>query len=329
MTILGASLKLVMFFSINSAALRLLSKTPPNSDTQFIALKSNCFMDYDGISLAKDQYHTRQCGWRVRPAHGMKSLGLLHIPKTAGTSFTLDAPRLLPSGMGLFSAEASLGWMEKVTGVDEIVTFVRHPTGHVYSQFLELADDAWGKSVLKDRSKVVSVTHWLEQFFDGDSIKTDDFGGYHPFNMLARSFINSEREPSQYDNHHYHTVDTKEAISIMKKVKFVGITEYYHESMCLFFDKVQPAEAMPDWCDCKSPEWSQFSAHMTKKTTTDKSHGVRLHSLKDLSERDLEMIVKLTEKDEVLYKESLNRFFHEIDELENRKQANLSCAWKK
>jgi len=316
MTSLGAALNILIVFR-TGVALRL-----PNSDPEMIAWNSDEVIDYDGepddVSLWDYEYQTRSpSGWRVKPGN-MTSLGIMHIPKTAGTSFTLDAPRYLPSGAGLYSMEASLHGLEKVVGIGQIVTFVRHPTGHVYSQFLELADDdKWGKEILKDRSKVKDVTTWLEQFFLSENIETNDPGGYHPFNMQARSFTNTGN-----DNHHYHIVDTEQAISNMKKIKFVGITEYYHESMCLFFDKVQPAAAMPKWCDCKSPEWSQF-------TCTHESHNVRKHSLKDLSERDLGMIAKLTQKDEALYKESLNRFFHEIDEFENRKQMKLSCAWKR
>eukprot|EP00746_Dinoflagellata_sp_MGD_P010406 gnl/MRDRNA2_/MRDRNA2_121457_c0_seq1.p2 gnl/MRDRNA2_/MRDRNA2_121457_c0~~gnl/MRDRNA2_/MRDRNA2_121457_c0_seq1.p2 ORF type:complete len:108 (+),score=19.33 gnl/MRDRNA2_/MRDRNA2_121457_c0_seq1:575-898(+) len=106
-----------------------------------------------------------------------------------------------------------------------------------------------------------------------------DFNGYHPSNKQARAFSFAKAGKCHEDVHRYHAVDTDRTISNMKKIKFVGITEHYQESMSLFFDKAQPEAAMPKWCGSKSSEWSKFNAQHDIIDI----HGMKLHSVKDMS----------------------------------------------
>lgn len=252
-------------------------------------------------------------GWLIPGKH---SVGFVHIPKTAGSSFGKDAKWVLPKGIGMFSSESCLSSIERAVSSPNktIGTFVRHPTSHVYSQFLELKDNRWGAGSVKNYG---NVTQWLKSFISNDNIiKEHHPSAYHPWNMQSRFFLCKGR------GQRYQDVDNDQAIPIMKATTFVGITEHYQESMCLLFDKLQPETALPEWCNCENAtQWSQFkSKHVT--------HRSRKHSVTDMSQEDLEMIGKLTTKDKILYEAALNRFVHEIDELEKRKGIKVSCQWK-
>merc|ERR1711879_750150 len=106
-----------------------------------------------------------------------------------------------------------------------------------------------------------------------------------------------------------------------RRLFFVGVTEYYHESMCVLHDKIRPENTLPEWCNCKDPKaWSTFTSHH------DPPGKVRPHSLEDLSETDLKIISQLTDKDKVLYGESLRRLSRELHDLERRRNTTILCA---
>ena len=149
-------------------------------------------------------------GWRVSPRRGCKSFGIMHIPKTAGTSFVLDAPAYLRRCQGLYAKECCLSQFARHQniGVDRIMTFVRDPVAHVYSQYLELADTKWGNSKL-DHRWATNSSRWLSFFAPG---VTQDPGGYHPYNMQTRSFVCRKQQ-----HHHSATHLTDDSVN-MKQV---------------------------------------------------------------------------------------------------------------
>lgn len=125
-------------------------------------------------------------GWLIPGKH---SVGFVHIPKTAGSSFGKDAKWVLPKGIGMFSSESCLSSIERAVSSPNktIGTFVRHPTSHVYSQFLELKDNRWGAGSVKNYG---NVTQWLKSFISNDNIINEHHpSSYHPWNMQSRFFF--------------------------------------------------------------------------------------------------------------------------------------------
>lgn len=259
---------------------------------------------------------------KVRPA-----LYHMHIPKVAGISFIRDVLNFLPNSTGLYSAEACYQKYVKRKGLgipregphwDGIVTMLRNPRDHVYSQYVECADDTWGEKAVKDEQKhlLKNFPTWLRHF--SLNFTTDDLGCYHPFNMQTRAFlceghlhhVNSEEELR-------HVSDIKLAVQRMSETFFVGLAEQYQESMCVLRTKV--TGALPEWCNCEDPlSWSKF-------VPQHESHKTRAHSVSELSPADLRMVDQLTLLDRQLYIEAQRRFLRDVQDVEEAFNTRILC----
>merc|ERR1719401_2984029 len=88
------------------------------------------------------------------------------------------------------------------------------------------------------------------------------FHCYDPSNLQVQHFscrgnpFNYTKEPQ-----------TEQAIKNMKETFFVGITEAYKESLCLFMVKVH--DSLPNWCRCEDKTlWKTYN--VSRKTYTAK-----------------------------------------------------------
>lgn len=267
-------------------------------------------------------------GWvRTAAAEDSPLYYHVHIPKTAGVSFLRDILSILPDDAGLFSWEACYSEMTGMveqhsngTGPHRMITMLRKPSEHVYSEYLECADTPWGKAIRSEsgaeEEDVASFTSWLQHFAQNS---TDDFNCYHPFNMQSRAL--SCDYPS--DPHHYdgelNSAMTAAAFRAMEETFFVGLVEYYQESLCLFHSKVVES-ALPSWCDCKQKgAWNA-------KAVTNATHNVPEHSLHDLSSADMDIVNSLTEHDQMLYNAAYERFKKDIAAEEEKRGVKIMCS---
>jgi hypothetical protein len=255
--------------------------------------------------------------WIISRGTGKRAFFDLHIPKTAGSSLSVDIKQVLPAGEGYWSKERCLlhaSPKDPAKG-DIDIAYFRDPMSHVYSQFLECKyDEDWKR---KTPGIFENVTAWLMHFSAGAEFD-NDFRCYHPYNMQTRALTCKSE-----DAHHYSSmvpVDVDMALSNLKSLGFIGIVEHYQASLCLFHAKAHDMkEPLPRFCDCKNASaWNSFRSKNER-------HGVPSHSVDDLSQENKGRIKALTQKDELVYREALKMFSREIVTVEDHFGVKLLC----
>lgn len=275
-----------------------------------------------------------QDGWHIFPsASGHTVYGFIHIPKVAGSTFAVGSSRYFSDGDGFYSQESCPSQIldklqkqcqnRKLSGMSfELMTFLRSPRAHVYSQYLELKyDPQWpwlGKT--KFIQDFPTVTQFLDRFTSGIGTNHTDYPAYHPQDMQTRALVC--KKGGIMGNHDYLTLvaeDLDHALENVNRYYFVGIAEFFQASVCVFHDKVMPSRPLPDFCDCQNTaNWASFPfPHV--------SHHVPKHSLNDMSAEDLLKVDKLTQMDLKVYEAGLERFYSEVRELEERRGLRIHC----
>jgi len=255
-------------------------------------------------------------GWVYPREPGKRAYFDIHIPKTAGCSFSKDLRWVLAPGEGYHSKESCFYTSKPMEAGDGIIAFLRNPVMHVYSQFLECKYDKWGKQIVPEEDLPIleNVTTWLRHF-EGGAVKYN-LRCYHPYNMQARALTCQGPGGA----HHYRTHGPPRpevALKNLGSLFFVGVVEHYAASVCLFFAKTQPGQPLPKFCDCTDESSSAHFKHF--------SHFAPPHSLGNLTEEDRSMIAELTQVDQQLYDRALERFGKEVGEVERTSGTKILC----
>lgn len=260
-------------------------------------------------------------GWVVkRGSEDQRAYYDIHIPKTAGCSWSLDVPAVLPKGEGYFSMErcfnTTLG--DPVLPKDKLLAIFREPRMHVYSQFLECKYDSWFVNMVPDKEKYLleTVTTWLKHFEGGE--EKSDMRCYHPYNMQARTLTCSV--PGSDGSHHYmHDINLKEALHNLQTLFFVGLVERYQASVCVFAAKVNTMNYLPPFCNCSDEQsWKTFKQHKI-------THGVPPHSIRNLTKEDVRLIDEMTQLDAAVYRKAKEIFERDVSKVESHFGVKLSC----
>lgn len=265
----------------------------------------------------------------------------MHVPQTPGGSFCTDILLVSPPGSGMFSWEAcyvdflssfEVEFATENQKADAIVTIVREPLNHVYLQYLHCSKidvDAGGDGVDHHRRlrgsdrklhnmnfSNVSLYEWLVHF-NGDVFQTDDHDCYNPFNMQTRIFTCKHPEDPRHDDGNHSDQDLNNALKNANETWFVGVSEYYQESLCVFIDKSQLS--LPVWCNCEDPEkWGEYKGSRA---------GVSEANFDpySLSDDELRMMRALTQNDQVLYEAAVERLREEVRTAEERHTIKIWC----
>jgi len=270
----------------------------------------------------------------VRPScrldnHSAPLIYFLHIGKTAGKSARVD---LLSTVRPIKSHECC--WPKNTGGLD-VVTFMRDPVAHVYSQWNHCRknSDRW----FNPEGLPESFEGWLEYWAragDKPSNFTHGFGCYIPINFQARAlsckawpYTACPKATASLDT----DVKTKWEFGVdnetaLRRVSdgspsgaaLIGLTEYYQESICLFHARYR--KRLPTYCDCRDEEaWATFPGHHF-------THGSEVAQDKvKLSARELELVHQLTDLDMLLYSVARTRFWAEVTRVEEQFGTQLSC----
>jgi hypothetical protein len=127
---------------------------------------------------------------------------------------------------------------------------------------------------------------WLEHFQAATPGPSHDaFNCYDPHDMQTR-FLHcrggQRSSGAEWDYEHENHFDAHATANTTRGLWYVGITEHYIASLCLF--GLQYTGKLPDWCGCgRAPP---KAVHIT--------HNVPPHDAKRLSARAVEMIDGLT-----------------------------------
>jgi hypothetical protein len=266
---------------------------------------------------------------------------IMHIPKTGGVTLSTDATEMVgDTDIGVFSTEAcrdefltNTGWPQNYDcdfgahKEDVVLTLFRHPREHVVSQYYECSSDHWGRKMVfteplgcggRPEDCIANFSAWINHF--SGEFTSDDLGCYHPNDLQVRAMLCKEEMHHQIAETLGVGAAIDEALRRMRTLYFVGLTEYYQESMCLLHAKAFPNTTLPGYCNCEDPEaWASF------KPSIDTHGNTHQLTVEDLSTSDLEKVDALTQADLQLYKAATDRFVLEVRQAEKQHGVSILC----
>jgi len=260
----------------------------------------------------------------------------LHIPRTAGTSFFWDVPRVFNISQSMVSKEGCWKWKDRLKEITHVATFLRDPRSHVLSQWKYCSQGSIHlmtqvhkfRPWLKDWQKLLNDGKLKGDF--GSRSQTDrqlkfqkyltasflPFHCYSPSNLMVQHF-SCRGTPFNYTG----TDNTKLAIKNMEATWFVGITEAYKESICLLHTKVH--KKLPDWCNCENKTaWESFKSSHSSYYLDKTKVGA---NVSELQPDTIQMIDNMTHGDRQLYQAGLRRFKREVREAEAKFHTKILC----
>eukprot|EP00927_Polykrikos_kofoidii_P004658 TRINITY_DN11844_c0_g1_i1.p1 TRINITY_DN11844_c0_g1~~TRINITY_DN11844_c0_g1_i1.p1 ORF type:complete len:709 (-),score=95.47 TRINITY_DN11844_c0_g1_i1:83-2209(-) len=266
----------------------------------------------------------------------------------AGIAFALDVREIVPVGVGFISDEKCWSSLERgrERPADRLVTFLGDPRSHALAQFSsctnssEASDLAW------------AVTSWLERIKQdsgrGDSHNnTDNVECYKPLDPQIRAMsCTADHHPGTHispgtagqptgdvsvlanvDNDLELTARRSSlglAITNTQDAFFVGIAEFYQESLCVFHAKANPDDDLPTYCNCKdSLAWSSFKsqAHGVGASKSKAPHLARVN----ITPAVLEIMDGALHDEQRLYDMALERFKKQVHEVEQERLVKILC----
>ena len=260
----------------------------------------------------------------------------VHIPKTAGTVFRADAARILPFNATLHTAEKCYCTKYKIRNDAPTILFVRIPETHVLSQFAQCKHSSWARRLprMVDFLATHDFPDWLDALYTSD----DDFGCYNPWNLQTRYLTCHatryvrDKKYDRLDGHHvvedgrHHagfgrTGDVAAATRRIASFSFVGVSEHYHASLCVFAFWVRGA--LPHGCDCAHSD--AFAAAATGSHPS-MVHGVPRLSVDTLPAAVRARIAPFVAQDYEVYAAGFRRFAEATGVVEAATGTRVLCA---
>ncbi|CAJ1431004.1 unnamed protein product [Effrenium voratum] len=269
-----------------------------------------------------------------------KRFMLIHIPKTAGVSFGLDASSIVQPAS--FRDNKERAWRHTYHDENQQdIVMLRHPLEHVLSQFMECKYDWWGSMSVRGTAFPMGpgvyggfeawTTHFLQlrnEPVDGMLPDSEDWARevsyqcYNPWNMQSRYMATlwqhwvpfGELEP-----------DMQTATRHLERVDVLGLQELYVESLCLVY--LAQHGALPDTCRCGGPGPLNQTSH--------ESHNVPQHSIEDLPDELQQKMSKMVHQDAQLFALGLKRVETDLRRAEKRTGIKIVCedrlddVWRK
>lgn len=272
----------------------------------------------------------------------IKRFHYIHIPKTAGESFMLDSPQHIGIGSTLQGNREKTYYETPELFLDDddsntthySVVFLRNPTSHVLSQFLECKYDPYFRKIVNDLPGYSSLDNatdgfdeWILRFIElglnSTYGKSLCYGCYEPWNMQARYLTASGKNDAHIArNYDGRFPSLEEAENNLRKMDVVGITEYYSASLCLL-EFVALDGALSPLCRQCDPMTGKVIAQQSQHR---ESHGVPHHSVDMISDHTLKFIEEnLTVIDKQLYERGFQFFMDEVDKVWSATGVDLLC----
>lgn len=279
--------------------------------------------------------------------NGDNDIVLIHIPKTAGTSFERDImaiKTLLGDEVDEIPGRKSFKghfqdyqnekcYYVKYSKSDFNVMLFRNPRDHVYSQYLEIKWDPKfqrhhftdGTRFPRNYTDEVGFDLWVT-YFDLKTwgvIYTGDYHTYNPINMQTRYLT------CHVDGHHIDKFPPEktiqdvlpkvpEAKQNLRTIDLVGITEFYPTFMCIFIYKTFNHLPKPCSCDYVQKTNSSFQTHK-------ELHGIPRHAWQNLPINTVWKVDNITALDREIYEDAMNVFLEFVEETERATKKKILC----
>jgi hypothetical protein len=268
-----------------------------------------------------------------------KEFHYIHIPKTAGESFLLDSPFHISVGSTMQGNHEKTYYETPSLFLSDYqkrysVVFLRQPTSHVLSQFLECKYDPYFRNfatTLPGYNELENATAgfdaWIKNFIDMELQnkygKEPSYRCYEPWNMQARYMTASGKNDPHFAKDRSGRLPSLDlAETNLRKIDVVGITEYYSASLCLL-EYLALDGALSPLCQKCDPTTGKIIA---QKQQHRESHGVPHHSVDMISEQSLQFIENnLTSIDQELYKVGRHLFDEQIEQIWRTTSVDLLC----
>jgi len=252
-----------------------------------------------------------------------RPLSFVHIPKVSGTSFNSEVkPDYTEQNCFTAMAKPIFNTSSR-TNVDPFTAVMfRHPRLHIESHFFMCYTSSWGLRTTRGTTmpRTGNLTNdfnsWIRHFANLTSLNfgpSVDFNCHDPRDLQTRhmSCIN---EPNPRANHALSKPPQLHiAIHNLYKADFIGMTDFYHESICLLF--LRRRRLMPKGCECntsKGIEHVHFD-HNVKKSN--------LNFTNDILSKANEM----TRLDLILYSLAVERFISDLTFSEIISEKHIGC----
>jgi len=301
---------------------------PPQEGDLSLELAQVTYSDHSKFSQMVHRHHVAVAA-EIQAPHGFlrhvtsgRTYFQMHIPKTAGASLTQNLLHDgLRAGDGLYVHERCQSELVScMAKQDKLLTMVREPRHHTQSLYFECVDSPWGQKVARKSGHagaavMATFTTWLSYF--SSNFTKESFGCYHPFNLQSRSFVCHEKQHFAFSSAPPLVAAVLEQ---MDKYLAIGVAERYQESVCLMEAMIRGE--VPSYCNCSDPAaWASFPIF-------EEAHGVRAHSVDDISQDELSMIDSLTEIDAMVYKAGVERFLQDMTGVEQKFGVKILCDRK-
>ena len=246
-------------------------------------------------------------------------ISFTHIPKCSGTSFIIE---MKPK----YSHQNCYHAMRNHVINTMNVVFLRSPRKHVKSQFSECYYDSWGKTVTKNTNfpRTDNVTNdyytWIDHFIlqQKENIKGHEasFRCQDPRDTMARH-LSCLWAPKPKANHALDPPpDYDEAVVNLYDADFVGLTDFYHESICMI--RYRRERELPAGCTCEDNLETITHAHIT--------HGVpQEQDTSRMPKHVQQKVDALVKIDTKLFLVALDRFIYDLEEVEQSSNAKILC----
>lgn len=245
-----------------------------------------------------------------------------HIPKVGGHSVKMDVSTLFPSPFAFPNSEGCFNDHKVYFGVQGAITFLREPRGHVLSQYSHLMGGGPATSLLPDFGQWVHdwADFWrltkaqnrsLAFLKDKNFTEQERYVGFNPIEKQTHKMTCTT--PYYYPEH----IDVDRAVQIMHSASFVGILEFYPESLCVLHALV--TGVMPTSCDCeKRGAVPDFWHH--------NSCCGPPHDIHTVTEDTIKLIDEITKADRHLYNEAVDNFLSTLRQIEDEQGVQILCV---
>jgi len=215
-----------------------------------------------------------------------------------------------------------------------VITILRDPKAHVYSQFNHCRKnlDGWFNPVDFPSTFQEWMQFWVAR---GDTPEYHAAGNgfrcYLPNNLQTRALSCTATDCSYATcaldwevlsgQASAFALDRSVALDkVMHGVHVLGLTDFYQESMCLVYAYVHGE--LPDWCACEDRQaWDAFGE--SKET-----HGSNYTAVgaKTFSAEELQLVQQLTQLDQEVYDAAVKRFEADIARVEQQYGKKILCS---